>query len=135
MDLIECQHSGLVKKVKPDENRQRSLVQIAFRKRAASEALEEEFFESKLSLFYDAIRMVLESIALGRGFMVNNHECFLAFLTEVIGESQMGEAFDKFRKVRNGINYYAEILTLEEAQEVLQQMYEFFPKTLGLIQG
>jgi hypothetical protein len=74
---------------------------------------------SKLSLAYDSLRELLEASALKKGYKIYNHECYTAFLKEVIGESVKGDEFDEIRKVRNAVNYYGKSISTEETTDII----------------
>ncbi len=74
---------------------------------------------SKLSLAYDSLRELLEALALKKGFKIHNHDCYVAFLKEVMSESVRGDEFDEVRRVRNNVNYYGGTLTAEEASRII----------------
>ncbi|MBS3072905.1 hypothetical protein J4477_03670 [Candidatus Pacearchaeota archaeon] len=126
MDMNKCKKNNLVKLVKPDMNKIQALLKSAENKVKACDILPDSLGESKVSLIYDGIRMVLEYLALKEGYKIYNHECYTAFLKEVMKESRLGDEFDRFRKVRNGINYYGEEISNEEAKELVIQMKKFF---------
>ena len=77
---------------------------------------------SKISLIYDSIRELLEAIATKKGYKIYNHECYCAFLKEIVKDSEAGSIFDEFRKIRNGINYYGKDITKDEAKELVKNM-------------
>jgi hypothetical protein len=77
---------------------------------------------SRISLLYDALREILETIALEKGFKIYNHECYTPFLKEILCELVYADTFDKLRKTRNSINYYGKKLTLTQAQAVLVEL-------------
>ena len=128
MDMNTCKRKNLVKTIKPDTSKIQALAKSAKRKIEASNVLPKELGEPKISLMYDALRTILESIALERGYKIYNHECYTAFLKEVLQRSRLGDEFDNFRKVRNGINYYGKEVNPEEAKELLLQMKKFIEK-------
>lgn len=55
--------------------------------------------------FYEALRQVVEAMAVRDGFRVYSHEALTAFLEQKKAASAAA-AFDRFRRIRNGINYY-----------------------------
>jgi len=75
---------------------------------------------SKISLAYDSLREVLEALAIKRGFRVYNHECYVAFLKEIMRDSFLGEDFDEIRKLRNEINYYGKDVALGECVRIIK---------------
>ena len=74
---------------------------------------------------YDCLRILLEKIALQHNFKIYNHECYTSFLKEVLNESRLGDEFDKFRRIRNAINYYGKELSDDEAKEIIIKMKSF----------
>jgi hypothetical protein len=71
--------------------------------------------------YYDCLRAVLEAIASIDGFKIYQHEAFSYFLKEK-GEEVYSVKFDRFRKIRNRINYYGEDISVEEAKECIEEM-------------
>lgn len=124
MDWKICLRSSLAKEVNPDKNLIASLIKSAEKKIEAEKQLSESLSEPKISLAYDALRAILEALALSRGFKVYNHECYTALLKEILNESGLGDRFDKFRKLRNAINYYGKEISEKEAKEVIKGIYE-----------
>ncbi len=80
---------------------------------------------SKLSLAYDSLREVLEALALKKDYKIYNHDCFSAFLYEILEEKNFAQYFDKFRKVRNKINYYEKKLNIDETRIFLDELVKF----------
>jgi hypothetical protein len=69
-----------------------------------------------MSNYYDILRSILEAIALLDGFKVYSHEAFAFFLQEK-NENIISIKFDRFRKIRNDINYYGKNISVEEVKE------------------
>jgi len=124
MDWADCKKIRVAKPTKQDSNKTASIKEIAESKMKAANALAEEHYYAKLSLLYDVLRELLECLALMNGFKIYNHECYVPFLKEVLNESSLGDDFDKFRILRNGMNYYGKKITQEEGAEVARQMKE-----------
>ncbi|MBI4739847.1 hypothetical protein HY772_10030 [Candidatus Woesearchaeota archaeon] len=124
MDWKACEKGGLVKGVKIDKNLVTSLIKGASRKlkTQALLGLDADTATSKVSLTYEALREILEAIALSQGYKIYNHECYAAFLREILGESALAGKFNDFRKIRNDVNYYGKDLNVEEAESVLKGM-------------
>ena len=74
-----------------------------------------------MSNYYDVLRSLLEAIALKEGYKVYSHEAFTLYLKEK-GEPEMSLKFDRFRKKRNGINYYGENISVEEVKEYSEEI-------------
>src|SRR3989344_8959497 len=76
---------------------------------------------SVLSLSYEFLRELLESICLLEGYKVYSHEAFVFYLKQ-IGEERISELFDRFRRLRNGINYYGKSVSIEIALDAREQI-------------
>ncbi len=135
MDWIECNKKLLVKNIKVDKNLISSLVKSSS-KRLSSQALlelDDLTATSKISLTYEALRELLEALAVSKGFKIYNHECYTAFLKEKLSKFDLAKEFDTFRKIRNAINYYGKDLTTEEAKEILTNMLQIINKIKSLL--
>src|SRR3989338_3792090 len=89
---------------------------------------------SKISLAYDSLRELLEALALERGYKIYNHECYTAFLKEVIEKSNVGEEFDEIRQIRNAVNYYGKRLLPEDAHKLIEKIKEIRGTVLRMIE-
>jgi hypothetical protein len=133
MDWSECIKENIAKEAKADKNLALSLKEIAGIKIKSAESLSEEFFISKISLLYDALREILEAIAIQKGFKIYNHECYAAFLKEILNMPDEANIFDNLRKTRNAINYYGRKLDKEESLEIIKKIKQLIEKLKDLI--
>ena len=78
--------------------------------------------------FVRRIAEILESIALQKGYKVYNHEGYTAFLKEVLHLSEHADKFDSFRKIRNGINYYGQKISVDEAEAIIEDIKNIIKK-------
>ena len=124
MDWKECCSRRIAKDVKPDIGMIASLTKSSKNKSYSESKLEmsNTTASSKLSLAYDSLRELLEALSLKNGFKIYNHECYVAFLKEVMKESYKADEFDEIRKVRNAVNYYGKDITVEEASEIITKI-------------
>lgn len=81
-----------------------------------------EYYYASITLLYDTLRIFLECLALQKGYKIYNHECYVSFLREIIGDSVIAEEFDKQRMIRNGINYYGREMTPDEGKAVIDEL-------------
>jgi hypothetical protein len=123
MDWEECRSKFIVKKVKPDKDMIESLLRSSDNKIETEQMLKmtEVTAASKLSLAYDSLREVLEALALKKGYKVYNHECYTAFLKEMLNESVKGDEFDDIRKIRNAVNYYGKNINQADADKNMKR--------------
>lgn len=122
MDWKDCIHRSISKEVKIDKNLINSLLNSAAKKLEAEEHLPNNLSAPKVCLVYDALRSVLEALALKNRFKIYNHECYAPFLREILNEPSLGDKFDKFRKLRNAINYYGKDVNENESKTVIKDM-------------
>jgi len=135
MDWAECMSRKIVKEISSDKHLVASLMEMASNKLKTQELLkmDDTTASSKVSLAYDALREYAEALAILKGFKVYNHECYCAFLKEKMQESDLGDLFDKQRKLRNAINYYGKKISPEEASSSLGKIIELSEEIKKLI--
>ena len=124
MDWKECCNRMMVKNIRSDGEMIKSLVKSSNNKMESANKLEmsQVTAASKLSLAYDSLRELLEALAIKKGYKIYNHECYTAFLKEVLKASEKGDDFDSIRKIRNAVNYYGKDISQEEAEETIQKI-------------
>lgn len=121
MDWNECCQKRIVKEVALDKEMIQALQKSSEKKLRSEEKLvmDDDTAGAKLSLAYDALRELLESIALEHKMKLYNHECYTAFLKEVVKQDELAQDFDAVRKIRNRVNYYGEDIRQEEAASMI----------------
>jgi len=71
--------------------------------------------------YYDVLRSLLEAMAAIEGYKIYSHEAFTFFLKEK-KEDILAEKFDRFRKIRNKINYYGKNISVNEVEENVKEI-------------
>lgn len=124
MDFTQCKRNGFVKQVNADYNLMESLKVSSGKKMYSQKLLilNDYTSTSKITLAYDALRELLEALAIAKGYKIYNHECYTPFLKEIIKESGLGDKFDKLRKIRNDINYYGKDISADGAGVILNDI-------------
>ena len=127
MDFRTCKIREQVKTIKVDNGLIDSLLKSSSKKLQSQKRLEldDTTAGSKISLAYDALRELLEALAISEGYKIYNHDCYTAFLKEVVKESAIGDQFDKFRRLRNEINYYGKDVSASDAKPIINDMLTF----------
>jgi len=74
-----------------------------------------------MSNYYDILRSIVEAISALDGYKIYSHEAFTYFLKEK-GEELIAQKFDRFRRIRNKINYYGKNITAEETEENVKEI-------------
>jgi len=135
MDFDECLKNRIAKEVKADKELIASLIKASKNKLDSEEKLElsEITLSSKISLLYDSLRELLETLAIKKGYKIYNHECYTYFLKEIMNESIKGDEFDELRRIRNAVNYYAKDVNIGEGKMVLERMKVLREETLQLL--
>ena len=133
MDWEECKESLLAKESKVDKSLVDSLLKTSSDKLKSQDLmrLDDVTASSKISLVYDALRELLEALAISKGLKIYNHECYCAFLNELLNEPSLSRKFDNFRKIRNSINYYGKRISAEEAGSIIEEMLGFIENLKG----
>ena len=123
-DWKDCLEALTAKKVKPDDSMIKSLIKTSKNKLDSEGQLvmNNVTAASKLSLAYDSLRELLEALSVKKGYKIYNHECYTAFLKEVLNQSDKGDEFDEIRKIRNAVNYYGKEITAEEALKAIERI-------------
>ena len=123
-DWKDCLEAFTAKKVKPDDSMIKSLIKTSKNKLDSEGQLvmNNVTAASKLSLAYDSLRELLEALSVKKGYKIYNHECYTAFLKEVLNKSDKGDEFDEIRKIRNAVNYYGKEITAEEALKTIERI-------------
>lgn len=125
MDWEECCRKRITKTANPDIDMINSMVKTSKNKLESERILvmNDVTAASKLSLAYDSLRELLEALALKHGYKVYNHECYTAFLKEIIRESLKGDEFDDIRIARNAVNYYGKEISAQDAAGLIKRIY------------
>lgn len=111
---------GFVKKIPKDAVRAKSLIKSSEQALNTAKIIpvKEETLKTIFRELYESLRQYCESLGYSRGYRFLNHESITIFLNEILKEKEISLKFDRYRKLRNGINYYGnsiEMLTVKEA--------------------
>ncbi len=123
MKLSDFIEKGQVRKASQDVPLAKSLISTAETDLKFLDGLEigQNSARKIMSNYYDVLRSVLEAISAIDGYKIYSHEAFKYFLIEK-DEPVIAEKFDRFRRIRNGINYYGKNITPEEVKENVNEM-------------
>jgi len=61
---------------------------------------------------------------------IYNNECFSSFLKEVCSKDLLSKEFDRFRRIRNQINYYGKNILLNDAKMLIKDIINLKNKIL-----
>ncbi|MBI4021281.1 MAG: hypothetical protein HY369_03495 [Candidatus Aenigmarchaeota archaeon] len=109
--------SGKARRARPDIQLARSLIKMSdsLLETLAGIPCTPQSAPTIMTNFYEALREIVEAMAVKDGYKVYSHEAFTFYLRE-LGETTIAEKFDRFRRIRNGINYYGKPIDAPSAQ-------------------
>jgi len=125
MDLEECQRKGQIKRTIVNEELIRSLIEISSANETAVKTanITNVTISTYVSTSYDSLREILEAICISRGYKVLSHVCLGEILRDLL-ENFDYNAFDRFRYIRNGINYYGVKVEFDQGKQVIKKIFE-----------
>lgn len=123
MDLDECIRKGFIKKTRVNRELVKSLIEMSdLRETVVRKArLDEKNISVYVSMAYDSLREVLESICILHGYKVTSHVCIGELMKTLVNDFDF-ERFDRFRYTRNSINYYGRKIDFGQGKELIQKM-------------
>lgn len=68
---------------------------------------------------YEGLRQYIEAIGYSKGFKFRTHEAITFFLKRILNEKQISLKFEKYRKLRNGLNYYGRPINIETVKDAI----------------
>ena len=126
----ECLEKGFVRKSTPDKELAKSLLKMAETRLHFIKSIIIE--QSNASIItgeaYEALREVCEALIATEGFKVYSHECITSFIKEISKDEYSAIIFDRYRRVRNAINYYGRQVSSEEARQAVAEISELITK-------
>ena len=132
MNFENSLRDGKAKKVLPNELRASSLFKSSIQAIETARAIElnQNALKSILRELYEGLREYCEAIGYLRGYKFLDHESIGYFLRDTLKEQSAYIKFDRYRRLRNGINYYGEDIDIETVKEATIEIPELV-KGLG----
>jgi len=124
MNFKDLVRIGDIQEVEIDKIRAKSLVRTS-EKAIISAKLIPINLDTQESIFrelYEGLRACCEAIGYFKGYKFRSHEAIPLFLKEVLHQDSISEKFDRYRKIRNGINYYGETISSGSLKEALNEI-------------
>lgn len=121
--------NGKAKKVAANKIRASSLFKSSIQaiKTAKNIPLSPNTSKTILRELYEGLREYCEAIGYLKGYKFLDHESIGYFLRDILKEPLIYNRFDRYRKLRNGINYYGEDIEIETIKEAAAEI----PKLVG----
>ena len=121
MNFEDSLNSGKVKRIVPHKIRALSLFKSSIQAIETVRLIPLTADTSKTILreLYEGLREYCEAIGYLNGYKFLDHESIGFFLRDVIKERSLFKKFDRYRRLRNGINYYGENIEIETVREAI----------------
>jgi len=116
--------SGKVKKVVSNKIRASSLFKSSIQAIETAKRIPLTASTSKTIIreLYEGLREYCEAIGYLNGYKFLDHESIGFFLRDVLREQSLFKKFDRYRKLRNGINYYGNDIEVETVREAVSEI-------------
>jgi hypothetical protein len=124
MNLEFSINSGKAKKVMPNKFRASGLFKSAIEAIETAKIIPLGTGTAKTILreLYEGLREYCEAIGYLHGYKFTDHESIGYFLRDVLKEQSLYRKFDRYRRLRNGINYYGEDVDIETIKEAIKEI-------------
>jgi len=112
---------GFVKKVPIDLVRAKSLIKSSQQALSTAKIIpfKEETLKTIFRELYESLRGYCEALGYIKGYKFLNHESITHFLNEILEEKEISIKFDRYRKLRNGINYYGNTIEIKTVKDAM----------------
>ncbi len=117
---------GKAKNVLPSKMRASSLFKSSIQAIETAKIIQvnPDTLKSILRELYEGLREYCEAIGYLRGYKFLDHESIGYFLRDILREQSAYVKFDRYRRLRNGINYYGEDIDIETVKEATIEIPE-----------
>ncbi len=121
MNFEYCLEEGKAKRIIPNKIRASSFFISSNQaiETAKSILLSPTSTKTILRELYEGLREYCEAIGCLQGYKFLDHESIGFFLRDVLKEQSIYKRFDRYRRLRNGINYYGDDVDIETIKEAL----------------
>ncbi len=126
MNFEKSLTDGKAKKVMPNSIRASSLFKSSIQAIETAKVIQlnPNALKSVLRELYEGLREYCEAIGYLKGYKFLDHESIGYFLRDMLREQSVFTKFDRYRRLRNGINYYGEDIDVETVKEAIIEIPE-----------
>ena len=124
--------NGKAKKVTPNKIRASSFFKSSVQAIETAKAIElnQNSLKSIFRELYEGLREYCEALGYLMGYKFIDHESIGYFLRDILKVQSVSMKFDRYRRLRNGINYYGEDMDIETVKEAIIEIPKIM-KELG----
>lgn len=124
MNFETCLIEKKAKAVMPNKIRAASLIISSTQaiETAKIIPLTENSAKTILRELYEGLREFCEALGYVRGYKFSDHESITYFLEAELKNQSASKKFDRYRRLRNGINYYGESVDIETIKGATEEI-------------
>jgi hypothetical protein len=124
MNFAEQLRKGSVRKIPPDLERARSLRQASQDAVAALLLLPVTSTTTKTILreAYESLRQGYEAVGYEKGYKFESHDAITHFIADVLKDEQRARTFERYRVLRNKVNYAGKDIDIATAKRALRDI-------------
>ncbi len=131
INFQDCIEEGKAKKTSINRIRTKSLFKSSRQAiiTAKSIPLAESSLKTIFRELYEGFRECCEAIGYLKGYKFFDHLSITYFLRDILKQKYVAMKFDRYRKLRNNINYYGEDINISTVKEALKEI----PKIINFL--
>ncbi|HLC75209.1 MAG TPA: hypothetical protein VJH88_05145 [Candidatus Nanoarchaeia archaeon] len=124
MSLQQSINGGYAQIIQTDIIKAKSLLKSAHQAVISAQKIpfETDTLKSILRELYEGLRQYCEALGCQRGYKFKSHEVIAVFIEEILKDKKIALKFDRYRKLRNGINYYGDDISPTTVKEALDEI-------------
>lgn len=124
MDFGARLREGKIRKIRADTLRAKSMFKASLQAIDTAKIIPLTTTTAKTVFreLYEGFREYCEGIGFLHGYKFLDHESITYFLRDILKEQRIALKFDRYRKLRNGINYYGDDIDVETVKEAMKEI-------------
>ena len=126
MQFEKSMREGYAKRVLKDLFRAKNLINAAEDVLITIKESQLKEYNSSTILreLYEALRQYCEALGYLEGYKFESHETITYYLKDILKEVTISEKFERYRQLRNGLNYYGKSIAKETAEKAMKEIPE-----------
>lgn len=117
----DCLQHHSAKKITPDFNRARSLIETAKDRISLITEINLKNCNFVFEDYYTSIIELLQAVIFREGYNILNHVCLGHYLKEIIKREDLFHLFEDLRFKRNSLTYYGNRMDFETAKAAIEK--------------
>lgn len=121
MNWKNCIEENFVRKVSPDIERAKSLIETAKERIEIIKEINEKNCNFVFEDYYTSLLELLQAKVIKQGYKILNHLCLGYYLRDILKREDLYLIFDDLRYKRNSLTYYGDRMDFETAKEAIEK--------------